>query len=153
MVELTHTESVHVARPPEDVYQFVTDIGRTGEWSPVCTGCTWENGAGPVVGAWFVGRNESDGRSWETRSKVVAAEPGREFAWLVGGAYVRWGFVVEASGDGSSLTESWEFLPAGIAMFQEKYGDDAAARIELRAGEAHSGIPASLAAIKGILES
>jgi hypothetical protein len=61
--------------------------------------------------------------------------------------------VVEASGDGSSLTESWEFLPAGIAMFQEKYGDDAAARIELRAGEAHSGIPASLAAIKGILES
>ena len=38
------------------------------------------------MGAWFTGRNEVPGRTWETRSKVVAADRGREFAWVVGGA-------------------------------------------------------------------
>jgi len=28
---------------------------------------------------------------------------------------------------GTTLTESWEFLPGGIAMFEEKFGDEARA--------------------------
>ena len=45
----------------------------------------------------------------------MAAEPGQEFAWLVGGAWVRWGFTLAPVDGGTRLTESWEFLPAGIA--------------------------------------
>ncbi len=58
-----------------------TDITRTGEWSPDCTSCWWDDefGAGQV-GAWFTGRNELPNRTWETRSGLVAAERGREFA-------------------------------------------------------------------------
>jgi hypothetical protein len=155
MVELAHRESVVVHSSPEDVYRLVSDITRTGEWSPICSGCWWDEGAGPQPGAWFTGRNEAGGRVWETRSQVVVAEPGREFAWLVGGAYVRWGFLVEPSGtgNGTRLTQTWEFRPEGIAMFHERYGAEAQEHIDERAGQAHAGIPVSLAAIKKIAET
>ena len=51
------------------------------------------------------------------------------------------------------LTESWEFLPEGLAMFHDKFGDDADDQIADRANQAHAGIPATLAAIKRIAES
>jgi hypothetical protein len=92
-------------------------------------------------------------RTWETRSRVVAAERGREFAWVVGQGFVRWGFVLEAEGAGTRLTETWEFLPAGQSMFAEKYGDRAADEIEDRTRHAHTGIPRTLAAIKQVAET
>ena len=53
---------------------------------------------------------------------------------------------------GTRLTESWAFLPDGIALFHERYGDDAQRQIEDRTRAAHEGIPATLAAIKRIAE-
>jgi hypothetical protein len=51
------------------------------------------------------------------------------------------------------LTESWEFLPAGIARFHERYGSEATAQIANRVQAAHQGIPATLAAIKRSAEA
>ena len=84
---------------------------------------------------------------------MVAAERGREFAWVVGGSFVRWGFGLAAAETGTTLTESWEFLPGGIAMFEEKFGDEAHAQISDRTRQALDGIPKTLAAIKRIAES
>ena len=149
-----HAESILIDASPEALYDLVSDIGRTGEWSPICRTCWWRDEAGPRVGAWFVGRNEADGRVWETESQVVAADPGREFAWLVGGRYARWGYLIEPIGpDRCRLTESWEFLPAGREMFRAKYGHEAEQRVELRRRQAVSGIPATLAAIKRVAEA
>lgn len=148
----SHSQSIHVDAAPEDVYALVSDVTRTGEWSPVCTGCSWDEGAGPEVGAWFTGHNAKNGREWDTRSRVVAAEPGEEFAWVVGGSYVRWGFALEPEDGGTRLTESWRFLPDGLAMFHDRYGDRAPAQIEERTRDAHAGIPATLRAVKGIVE-
>ncbi len=149
-----HQESVTVQASAETLYDLVSDITRTGEWSPVCTSCWWEDevNAGQV-GAWFTGRNELPHRSWETRSQVVAADRGREFAWVVGGSVVRWGYTLTPVDTGTTLSESWEFLPAGIAMFEEKYGDEASAQITDRTQQALDGIPKTLAAIKRIAES
>jgi len=149
-----HQESVTVQASAETLYDLVSDITRTGEWSPVCTSCWWddEDSAGQV-GAWFTGRNELPHRTWETRSQVVAAERGREFAWVVGGSFVRWGFTLTPADTGTTLTESWEFLPAGIAMFEEKFGDGASVQITDRTQQALDGIPKTLAAIKRIAES
>ena len=149
-----HQESVTVQASAETLYDLVSDITRTGEWSPVCTSCWWddEDSAGQV-GAWFTGRNELPHRTWETRSQVVAAERGREFAWVVGGSFVRWGFTLTPADAGTTLTESWEFLPAGIAMFEEKFGDGASVQITDRTQQALDGIPKTLAAIKRIAES
>lgn len=149
-----HQESVTVDAPAEALYDLVSDISRTGEWSPVCTSCRWDDQAeAGQVGAWFTGRNEIPGRTWETRSVVVAAERGREFAWVVGGNLVRWGFMLSPAEGGTVLTETWEFLPGGIAYFEETYADDAQAQIADRTQQALKGIPQTLAAIKRIAES
>ncbi|MDQ0770221.1 hypothetical protein QF031_002970 [Pseudarthrobacter defluvii] len=150
-----HLESVTVQASVEKLYDLVSDITRTGEWSPVCTSCWWDDEAtvGGQPGAWFTGRNELPHRTWETRSQVVAAERGREFAWVVGGRFVRWGFILTPADNGTTLTETWEFLPEGIAMFGEKYGDEADAQIAERTQQALDGIPKTLAAIKRIAES
>ena len=150
----THQDAVIVAATPEAVYDLVSDITRTGEWSPVCTSCWWDDEAeAGRVGAWFTGHNELPDRTWETRSQVVAAERGREFAGVVGQGFVRWGLTFEAEGEGTRLTETWAFLPEGLSMFADKFGDRAADEIEDRTRHAHAGIPKTLAEIKQIAET
>lgn len=157
MAERTFSDAIDIARPPADVYALVSDVTRMGGWSPICKECWWADDAtGPAVGAVFVGRNETPERTWETRSRVAVADPGREFAFTVGDGWVRWGYRMEPIGDDGAhtrLTESWHFTPAGIAGFAERYGDDAAAQIENRTQAAHTGIPQTLSAIKLTAES
>src|SRR5215469_6226726 len=153
MSELKRSDSIVISRPPEDLYDMVSDVTRMGEWSPVCRACWWDEGSGPEVGSWFTGRNELPERTWETRSEVVAADRGREFAFVVGGKFARWGYTFAPVEGGSQVTESWEFLPDGIAMFQERFGTDAESQIDNRSDAARSGIPATLQAIKRAAEA
>lgn len=153
MDNLSYSESIFIACSAGPLYDLVSDVTRMGDWSPVCRACWWDPGTTPGVGAWFTGRNEVPGRTWETRSEVVVAEPGQEFAFVVGGSYVRWGYTLRPVDGGTQLTESWEFLPGGIAMFEERYGPDAQAQVADRTEAAHAGIPVTLAAIKRTAES
>jgi len=153
VTELKLSDSISVAATPAELYELVSDITKMGEWSPICRACWWDEGDGPHVGAWFTGRNELPERTWETRCRVVAADPGREFAWEVNKGWVRWGYTFEPEGESTRLTESWEFLPAGIAGFHERFGAQADAEIDKRRSMAKSGIPATLAAIKKTAEA
>jgi hypothetical protein len=153
MDDRSHAESVVVATSPQALYDLVSDVTRMGEWSPVCTGCWWDEGDGPREGAWFTGRNELAGRTWETRSLVVAAAPGREFAYNVLGNWVRWGFALAPLGDATELTESWNFLDGGVAGYRERFGEDWQARLAERRQTMLVGIPATLAAIKAAAEA
>ena len=153
MESLTHSDRITVNRSPGDLYAMVADVTRMGEWSPICKACWWDEGEGPRVGAWFTGRNELPERTWETRSEVVAADPGREFAFAVHGTIARWGYTFAAVEGGTEITESWEFLPGGIEFFEERFGDDSAAQIADRVEKAHTGIAETLAAIKRIAEA
>ena len=54
---------------------------------------------------------------------------------------------------GTRITESWEFLPDGIARFHNRFGSDAAAQIADRTRAARNGIPVTLAALKKSAES
>lgn len=149
-----HRESVTVIASAETLYALVSDVTRTGEWSPVCTSCWWDDEAmAGQLGAKFTGRNELPHRTWESRSQVVVAERGQEFAWEVGDGFVRWGYILTPAETGTILSETWEFLPSGIAMFEEKYGNNAYIQIAERTQQALDGIPVTLAAIKRIAES
>ena len=151
---LTYAESIVIARSPEDLYDMVSDVTRMGEWSPVCKECWWDDGDGPRVGAWFTGRNELPERDpWQTRSLVVAAAPGEEFAFTVGGTWARWGYTFTPVPGGTQVTESWDFLPDGISRFGERYGDQAAVQVANRFEAARTGIPETLAALKQVAES
>jgi hypothetical protein len=149
----TFSASAFIARPPEDLYDLVADITRMGAWSPICKECWWDDGDGPQVGAWFTGRNVLPDRTWETRSEVVAADRGREFAFIVNGTWTRWGYTFTAVDGGTEMTESWEFLPGGEAMFEERFGSEAEAQIASRRELARTGIPITLEAIKKDAES
>jgi len=153
VTDFKFSDSINVAASPQDLYALVSDVTRMGEWSPICRACWWDEGAGPEVGAWFTGRNETPDRTWETRSQVVAAHPGRKFAWEVNNGWVYWGYTLEPEGDGTRLTESWEFLPKGLAGFRERFGDQADAEIDKRRDAARDGIPATIAAIKRTAET
>jgi hypothetical protein len=66
---------------------------------------------------------------------------------------VRWAFTLEAVDGGTRLTESWNFLPRGIAGFQKRFGDQADAQVAERSESALHGIPVTLAAIKQAAEA
>jgi Polyketide cyclase / dehydrase and lipid transport len=154
MASLSYSESIVISRSAETLYDLISDVTRMGEWSPVCKACWWDDGITvPQVGAWFTGRNEIPGRTWETRSEVVAAAPWREFAFEVNGGWVRWGYTFTPVDGGTRVTESWEFRPAGLAGFRQRYGTGAEAQIANRTEAAHTGIPVTLAAIKRTAES
>ena len=151
--------SVTIDAIPDEVYDVVSDISRTGEWSPVCKATWWKERADgtkptePEVGAWFVGHNETPKRTWETESVVTAAERPKVFSWAVNGGVVEWGYEIKPAGDnGSTLTETWEVTQEGFRFFINKYGDDAEAELNERRDAALEGIPATVKTIKSIVE-
>lgn len=151
---LTYSDSVVIAASPEALYAMISDVTRMGEWSPVTTACWWDEGDGPRVGAWFTGRNEAPGRDpWETRSQVVVADPGREWAFQVGGTWTRWGYTFTPAEGGTKVTESWAMLPAGLERFDQRFGDGASEQVKDRYETARTGIAATLAALKRAAES
>ena len=113
--------SIVIAAPPEEVWALVTDVTRTGEWSPENTGSVWLDGAtGPAVGARFKGSNRRGRSKWATTCEITVADPGREFVFVTGRAEkpaTRWRYLFEPEGDGATrVTESFELVkPLGAA--------------------------------------
>ncbi|WP_328316226.1 SRPBCC family protein [Streptomyces sp. NBC_00388] len=110
---------VDVSAAPDDVYAIVSDLPRSGEWSPECLGGEWASGAPSSVGAVFRGENLREESvvswapvvrgKWTTHSEVVAAEPGLTFRWAMRDTAGRrqqsvWGFDIEPTEGGCTLT-------------------------------------------------
>jgi len=104
-----------ISATPEETYAVVSDLGRSGEWSPECLGGEWIVGEPSTVGAVFRGKNLRREEVvawaplirgiWHTECKVIAAEPGRTFQWMML-THARedqesiWGFDVYPAEDG-----------------------------------------------------
>ena len=146
--------SIVINRPPEEVYALVSDVTNMGSWSPVCKACWWDEGAGPHVGAMFTGRNEMGDRTWETRSRVLAADPSKEFAWVVAEppTHARWGYSLKAVDGGTELTETWELPREGQEFFEQRFPGEGAQQVQMRSDAAEHGIAETLAAIKRTAE-
>jgi Polyketide cyclase / dehydrase and lipid transport len=112
--ELTSDEvSRHIEASPEALYDFISDVRRTPELTPDIVECTWLDGAtGPAVGARFKATNsQGRGPNWNNKPVVIAAEPGREFAFDRTEAFagtVRWRYRFEPEGTGTKVIESYE---------------------------------------------
>jgi hypothetical protein len=106
---------IQIKAPPEHVWGMVADVTRMGEWSPECVRCEWLGGAtGPVAGARFRGDNRRGPRRWSMVSTVTAAEPGREFAFVVNRTGATWRYRLAPLRDGTELTESYDVPPGPI---------------------------------------
>ena len=105
--------TVHVEAPADRLWALVSDVTNMGQWSPETYQAEWVDGAnGAEVGARFKGHNRRFGfLKYPTVCTVVSADPGREFAFVVGRPEkytLKWSFRFEPSGTGTDVTESWE---------------------------------------------
>lgn len=108
----TGTTSIHIDAPPEHVYALISDVTRMGEWSPETYRCQWLGAdGGRGVGARFKAHNRHGRARWSNTCEVVAAEPGREFAFrrtAFASGTVVWRYALEADGAGTRVSESYE---------------------------------------------
>lgn len=107
--------TVHIAAPPERVWELVSDITNTGRFSPETFEAEWLDGAtGPAVDTRFRGHVRRNGRGpvYWTTCTIIACERGHEFAFTVGGRGIghvnTWRYQFEPSGDGTDVTESFQ---------------------------------------------
>jgi len=131
--------SLRIEAPPQRLYDLVTDVANMGRLSPECIGGRWLDGAtGPAVGARFKGTNKRGLARWSTKNAVVAADPGREFAFETQQSGTRWRYRFEPDGTGTIVTESreaWRDRPLVARVFSAlALGGVADHDDELRAG-------------------
>ena len=91
MNRLDHDEvRLRIQAPPELLYDLVSDVPRTPEWSPEVISCRWLDGAaGAVPGARFSARNKRRWAAWSNKPVVETAERGQEFAVTRGSEQVQ----------------------------------------------------------------
>lgn len=86
-------DETHIGATPQEVYTVVSDLPRSGEWSPETVGGLWVSGAPCEVGSVFRGENlrREDVVAWAplvrgtwfTEAEVLAADPGCSFRWAM----------------------------------------------------------------------
>jgi len=114
MPAMRDSVTVHIDATPDQVWDLVSDVTRIGSYSPETFEAEWLDGAtGPAVSARFRGHVKRNGKgpTYWSPCEVVASEPGKEFAFVVGPertAINTWRYQLEAAGEGTDVTESFE---------------------------------------------
>jgi hypothetical protein len=103
---------LRVDATPEMVYDLVSDVTRTPEWSPEVISCRWLGGATRAVpGARFSARNKKKWFAWSNRPVVETAERAREFAITrtePGGGTIRWYYRLEPADGGTTVALGYQ---------------------------------------------
>jgi Polyketide cyclase / dehydrase and lipid transport len=97
-----------IAGDPQQLYDLIADVTRMGEWSPESAGAEWLTGEPGTVGSTFRGTNRRPWVKWSTICTVVAADPGRRFAFAVNGAgrpVSTWEYEITPRPGGCEVTE------------------------------------------------
>ncbi|MDT0345795.1 SRPBCC family protein [Streptomyces litchfieldiae] len=123
---------IRIDASPEAVYDTVTDLGRSGEWSPECTGGEWVEGRPGRVGSIFRGDNLRKPEvvqwapvirgHWSTEALVVEAVRPSVFRWVIlnstrGQQESTWSWEIRPDGDGCVLVHHYRLgrLTEGLA--------------------------------------
>lgn len=96
------------------LYDLVSDVTRTPEWSREVISCTWLDGVTTAaVGARFTARNKRRWFTWSNKPVVETADRGKEFAVTRterGGGTIRWFYRFDPSADGTAVELGYEVL-------------------------------------------
>lgn len=119
----TLTASAEVQATAEQVYAVVSDVTRIPRWSPETRRAEW------VDADHFRAWNRRRLGRWQTLAKVVDADPGHRFSFVVqafGGDWTQWTYLIEpGSHPGSTrLTESFRMcvdLPVAAVVFEHLF--------------------------------
>ncbi|MEI2776628.1 MAG: SRPBCC family protein [Tetrasphaera sp.] len=142
--------TIEIAAPAEAVWAVVSDVRRTGEWSPECRKVL---ARGPVSeGSRIVGLNRRGLIVWPTTAKVVRCEPGKAIAWRVTENGTTWSYELEPSATGTRLTERRE-ASAGVTRLSATFTAALLGGNDEHSDELEQGMRAGLATIKQIVEA
>ena len=145
--------------PIEQVWARVTDVGRTGEWSPECVYAGWRPGQGevPYAGARFDARNVyPDGFVAEVECVVTEAVRPSVFGWLVldderdvarPGSI--WRYELESAGSGTRVRQRFTHGPGltGVRDYIQHHPDRAERVLAHRLGQLRDNMTATLHAM------
>jgi hypothetical protein len=106
--------SIDIAASPEAVWQVVSDVRRTGEWSPECSRVVPLGGL--RKGTLLLGANRRKAVRWATVSRVISWSPGEEIGWVVLTNRAEWRYQLQASANGTSVTHT-RLTPRGEGRF------------------------------------
>lgn len=136
--------AVAIEATPAEVYAVVSDLPRSGEWSPECTGGEWISGVPGRPGAVFRGHNLRGTEvvswapvvrgTWTTEAEVLTAVPDSAFRWAMRDSRGRtqssvWGFrITPADGGGSQLVHHFRMDTATEGIGKITQDMDAAER-------------------------
>ncbi|GLW09421.1 hypothetical protein Misp01_45500 [Microtetraspora sp. NBRC 13810] len=162
---------ITVSATPEGVYAVVSDLPRSGEWSPECQGGVWISGEPAAEGSVFRGENLRSPEVvawaplvrgvWHTECRIVAAEPGRTFRWMMlsyAGADQEsvWGFDIRPADGGSVLTHHFRMGKATTGIHKIVADMDEAARkrfVSEWAAKLEGDLSETLKRIKDVIET
>lgn len=82
--EPTVSVETTIKADPERVYELLADLDAMASFGTEFQSGRWSSGRPGTVGSTFVGRQRLGDSEWETTSTVLTADPGKEFAWVVG---------------------------------------------------------------------
>lgn len=103
MIDRTH--SIIINRPPAEVFAYVTDPHKTGEWDPKVISARVEPPGKLAVGSKIVQRVRLPVRTVEGSFEIAGYEPGVEIVYRSDSSYFTGDitFRVEAAGEGTKL--------------------------------------------------
>lgn len=105
------TAAAEIAAPPRAVWQVVSDVRRTGQWSPECRRVV---PLGPVrAGCWLLGINHRRRVWWVTLSRIGRFAHQQEIAWRVVTNGAVWSYQLSATPSGTRVAET-RVTPAGV---------------------------------------
>ncbi|HEY5852741.1 MAG TPA: SRPBCC family protein [Aldersonia sp.] len=115
MNRLDHDEvRLQIDAAAELLYDLVSDVTRTPEWSPEVIECSWlDDATHATEGAHFTARNRKRWFTWSNTPVVDTAERGREFAVTRtehGGGTIRWSYRFEPATPGTTVVQSYQVL-------------------------------------------
>jgi hypothetical protein len=117
------TASTDVRASADQVYAVVSDVTRIPEWSPETARAEWS--APDRFNAW----NRRRLGRWRTTARVVEAEPGQRFSFIVqvmGRDWTQWTYRIEPGSvaDAARLTEEFRMcvpMPFGVLAFERLF--------------------------------
>lgn len=132
-----------------DVWRVVSDVRRTGEWSPECFRVM---PVGAVRrGAWLIGLNRRDRTRWPTLSRIVDYDPGRRIAWVTVTNGAEWAYRLEPTATGTRLVETRR-TPQGVRAFARWFTQTFLDGQDRHDEELQAGMISGLARIKSLVE-
>ena len=145
---------IHIDAPPAVVWAIVTDVAGMGRLSPECTGGRWlDGGTGPTVGGRFKGTNRRGWMRWSTTNTVVAADPGREFAFETKQSGIRWSYTLTPDADGTGTTVVEQRQPFRSSPLTARLGAPFLGGAEGHADELRAGMKQTLERLKAVAEA